>query len=357
MYPLDYRHLIEKYDPTAQYEVLRAFPDQVRVGIAAVDRLKTGWPKKGAFRSVLIAGMGGSAIVGDALRCFAESRSPYPISLRRDYRLPAWVGNDTLLIAVSYSGTTEETLAVFEEAASRGCPRIVIASGGVLAERAEKLGVPLIRIPSGYAPRFAFGYLFFAILRLAEVLGIVTLRPGEVEGALGAIAEAVGRFSDWNDPGNPAVALAERLHGFMPVIYAANGLLEAVALRWRGQIEENAKTLAYGNVLPEMNHNEIVGWEKNPEILKRIFVIALADPDDHPAVKKRMMATLDMIRPLAAGIHTIESTRPEPLARLCELICLGDWVSYYLAVGIHVDPYPIRNIVALKDALGRLERA
>ncbi|MBL0175267.1 MAG: bifunctional phosphoglucose/phosphomannose isomerase [Ignavibacteria bacterium] len=353
METIDYPRKIAQNDPTGQFANLAGFPSQANVGLAAAadaDLL----PLAGkTFSSLVIIGMGGSAIGGDILRSWASAQSRIPILVNRGYRLPGFVGPTSLVVALSYSGMTEETLSGYADARARGASIIAVTTGGELQLRAVADGVPVVSIPAGLAPRFALGYLFFALLGVARRLDLVTVGTDELREAIACLERKAVDLARPGDTSNEAIAIAERLHGMLPVLYSGTELLEGVAVRWRCQVEENAKALAYSSVLPELNHNEIVGWERNPDLLKRIAVIMLRDPSDSMEVSLRFDVTRDLIRAAAGDIIEIRSAAVSPLARVLELVCLGDWVSYYLAVGTDTDPYPIEKINALKSALAQ----
>ena len=351
MNTIDYATARRIYDPTNQHGILCAFPDHITVGSAAADASKLPSLDLAQLRGIAIAGMGGSAIGGDILRGLAAEDVPFPILVHRGYSLPACVGANWLVIVMSYSGGTEESLSAYAAAVQRGCTIVCITSGVEFAGRATHDGHAVIRIPGGLAPRFALGHLFFSLLRCVERLGIVPDMTEARNEAIAVARAAVARFADPAAPDNKALWYAEMLHDSLPVLYAGHTMLEPVLLRWRGQIEENAKMLAYGNMLPEMNHNEIVGWEKNPDLLQRITVLVLRTPDEHPRVALRFEATLGLLRPVAGRIEQITATAATPLGRVFELVCLGDWISYYLAIGGGIDPFPIDKISSLKNAL------
>jgi glucose/mannose-6-phosphate isomerase len=334
--------------------VLCDFPAQMRSGIDIGHTVNLSSIDTASIRSLMICGMGGSAIGGDILRLFAAPGARVPILVNRDYTLPAWVDERSLVLVMSYSGTTEEALAAYDEAGQRGAMRIVITSGGEVLRKAEKDGVPAAIIPEGLAPRCALGFLFFPLLIIAARCDVLDIGQSMLEAVLISLQRFTMEVADYTSPANQAIAIAGRLHGRLPVLYGAQAL-GAVLLRWRCQIEENAKRLAWSNVLPEMNHNEIMGWVKQTDdLLDRITVIALRDRDDHPAVARRLDVTLELLRPFAADIIVLEHDDENRLARIFGLLLLGDWVSFYLAVGTGMDPFPIENINTLKRELSRL---
>ncbi len=347
----DYAQRISLLDSHDMYSVLLDYPGQARTGMNVGNAVNLSSIDTSQIRNMLVCGMGGSAIGGDVLRVYAEQKSRIPIAVNRGYVLPGYVGRNTLVVVMSYSGGTEESLAAYAEAQRRHAQCVVVTSGGTLLEQATADGVPAAVIPGGLAPRCALGYLFFPLLMIAARLDIIDLEQSALEGSLALLEQCTHDYADHDGTENLAVSIAERLRGRLPVIYGAQLGLDAVLMRWRCQIEENAKMLSYSNVLPEMNHNEIVGWELNEDLLKRIAVVVLHDRADLPQIRKRIAVTLDIIRPLAADIIEIYAEESHPLARILGLICLGDWVSFYLAMTSGVDPYPIVNIDRLKAAL------
>jgi glucose/mannose-6-phosphate isomerase len=252
---------------------------------------------------------------------------------------------------MSYSGGTEESLSAFEDARIKKAQCLVITSGGELARRAEECRVPCVRIPGGLAPRMAFGSLFFPLLAFAAEIGLVDFSKEHINAAIDWAASLNDEYMDHQAARNIPRDLALELQDALPVIYCAQEPLEAVALRWRCQVEENAKSLAFGNVFPEMNHNEIVGWEMHPDLLKRFAVIILREPDEHPQITKRIETTKEILRPFAHSIRDVRPRAGDLFTYLLELLLLGDWFSYYLALINGVDPFPIEKIQKLKIAL------
>lgn len=305
-----------------------------------------------AVHNVVVAGMGGSAIAGDLLRNYLIDLVDMPILVNRGYVLPRFVGSSTMVFASSYSGNTEETLAACHEALQRGSQIIAIASGGELAHLAAQEGFPLIRIPTGYPPRTALGYSFVAMLMSMSRLGFV----GDQREALREAQELVRQKGVEYGPSvslteNQAKQTALKLRGRFPVIYAWSYRLEAVAVRWRGQLAENSKQLSGHHLLPEMNHNEIEGWGAPEDLMKKMVVVLLRDGQDPEPIGKRMVITRELIAPSAAGIVEAWATGNSLLARLFSLVYLGDFVSFYLAVLNGVDPTPVRRIEELKRKL------
>ncbi|HEX9952822.1 MAG TPA: bifunctional phosphoglucose/phosphomannose isomerase [Rubricoccaceae bacterium] len=341
-------------DPQDMRAAVRAFPDHLQTGwdaAEATDDLALFLPELPDLNGVVLVGMGGSAIGGDLVRTLAADHSPVPFLVIRDYTLPAWVSARTLVIASSYSGGTEETLAAYAEAEARGARLVVVTSGGDIAEKAAAAGVPTVTIPGGLQPRAALGYSLGAVLRLARALGLLALPDAEFDAAVADARDRAARH-DADDDANPARALSEAYVDRLPVVYTAAGFLEAVAMRWRTQLHENAKHPAVGNVFPELDHNEIMGYESGPaDLLARMHVEVLRDRDDHPQVQKRYAATRDLVSGDVHGWTEVMTDGESRLARMLSLVQLGDAASYWLAIRKGVDPTPVETIQALKKTL------
>jgi glucose/mannose-6-phosphate isomerase len=332
-------------------KLLATFPEQCAeaIAIGREARVRLARPSE-----IVVTGLGGSAIGGDLLRSYLAGECSIPIFVNRSYNLPAFVGRRTLVLANSYSGNTEETLSAYRDAKKKGAAVVVISTGGKLAGLAKRNGDPWVAIPSGlpHPPRAALGYSFFPMLLLLIRNGIVRERRGELEATLGLLSGLRKRYCLENPTsGNRAKHIARALHGKLPILYSASERMDAVTLRWRSQLNENAKTLAYSHLLPEMNHNEILGWEALKPVMKNAYVLMLRDKGDHPRVQVRMELTKGLIAPQAGGYEEVWSEGKSLLARIFSLISLGDWVSFYLAMENRVDPMPVKKMDFLKKKL------
>jgi glucose/mannose-6-phosphate isomerase len=340
---------IELYDNSNMFEVLENFGNQIEEACtignsASVDESYSN------IKNIIICGMGGSAIGGDLLRSTLQYEIKIPIFVNRNYRLPSFADENTLVIGSSYSGNTEETLSAYSKAKEKGCRIICISSGGNLSLLAENENRILIKVPKGYQPRCALAYSFFPLIILINKAGFCSDKTNEITNVILRVKKRSEEYTKINDS-NPAIKIAGHIQGKFPVIYSSTDLLDIANLRWRCQINENAKSLAFGNLLPEMNHNEIVGWQENPELLKKIAIISLEDKENLAPIKKRQDITLDIISPLADMLIKIEGEGTSLLERIFDLIYLGDWVSFYLAILNKVDPTPVEKINYLKSKL------
>jgi len=349
-FDLDRADALRAADPEGMLGLVEDFEEQCRRAVDLGSRAPV--PERGEVRAVVMAGMGGSAIGGDLLRTCLAPVLGVPWVVHRDYGLPAWVGPDTLLLVGSYSGNTEETLSAFEEGVRRGATVVCLASGGTMAERARALGLPLVEVPAGLPPRAALGYSFFPLAVLLTRMGLAAIPGGDIEEALAEIGRSRVRWGrERSVDENGAKTLAHALVGSLPVVYSADGVLSSVALRWKGQFNENSKTLAYVNVFPEVDHNEIEGWEGAGEIGRRIHLILLRDREDTRRVQYRMEVTAGIIGARAGGRTEVWSRGTGRMARVFSLVCLGDFTSVYLALLTGQDPTPVDNIGRLKEAL------
>jgi glucose/mannose-6-phosphate isomerase len=340
---------IRKYDPQGMMEAIRGFPGHIaqaiKIGSDVALPARAQRP-----RMVVVTGLGGSAIAGDLLRCLLADETTVPIIVNRSYEMPAFVDQSSLVIVSSYSGNTEETVAAYSEADRHRARILVVTSGGAIGAKARKKGHPVVALPKGFQPRAALAYLFFPMLIALGRLGIARANPRAIAETIRVVSDLGAEYSRIPSPSNWALELAEQLRGTIPVIYSS-AHLEAVNLRWRGQISENAKQLAFGNVLPEMNHNEIVGWNGLPMVRDSLSVVFLRDRETHRRVAHRERFTQEMLRPLVKSVSVVESAGRSRLARIFSLVHTGDWVSLYLAFANGEDPTPVKAIEFLKEKL------
>jgi len=277
---------------------------------------------------VCICGIGASAMAGEIMSDFADATSDVPISVVRGTELPKWVDSDTAAIVMSYGGNTIETLALYDKAMSRGCDIICITSGGELAGRAEANGHMLIRMPAGLTPRGALGYMLGFTASLFEEMGICAGRT-ELDTLLPSLKSFRDSIADEEAEDNEAMIIAAEIDGRIPVIYSLMNL-RAAAIRWKMQINENSRTIAFCGTIPEFNHNEIIGWTEDSASDEFIPII-LCD-DDSTEVLKYMTETLSGVLQ-SSGIRPYEfkAKGSNDLEKNLMSIILGDFVSIYLA--------------------------
>ena len=352
MTSLDDPQIIARRDAGGMAAQITGFPD----ACAAAWRQAGSVPLPPAYRearSVVILGMGGSAISGDLVRTVAADSLSVPLEVIRDYNLPGHVDSGTMAIAVSYSGNTEETLAAFDEALGRGASLIAIASGGALAARARASGTPLFPIKAAAQPRAALPHLYMPVLRVLASLGFIRCPATEVLDAVRFLAEQARALAvSAPENANPAKQLARALHGHIVSVYAA-GFLAEVARRWKTQINEKSKQWAEFERLPEANHNAVVGYAHPaalPTVLRVVHLISNFYPEP---TRLRFRVTGELIESAQIAAETVNVPGPTPLAQQLFAILLGDFVSFYLAILNGVDPTPVAPIDHLKAQLAR----
>jgi glucose/mannose-6-phosphate isomerase len=310
-----------------------------------------------AASAVLVLGMGGSAIGADLVRGIFDTRLRLPLLTVRGYDCPAFAGPSTLVVAASFSGGTEETLGALEQALRRGCPAAAITTGGPLLAAAARASLPFLRFPGGGQPRAAVGWGTLLLAGLLERAGVLDLDGTEVASGAAA-AEAVHGSCGPDVPtdANPAKQLAWSLLDRLPVV-EAGGWLAPVARRWKTQLNENAKTSASWEELPEATHNAVVGYAQPESLHERMFVVFLSSPDEHPGVALRARLSGELLDAHGIPHQHVRSSGSGPLAQAFSSIMFGDLVSAYLAILYGVDPTPVEVIGRLKTRLAEAAAA
>ncbi|MFQ5498806.1 MAG: bifunctional phosphoglucose/phosphomannose isomerase [Candidatus Zixiibacteriota bacterium] len=344
---------IRSIDPENMYNRVFDFPEHIAEALQIGKRWKLDISAFTDVRNVVVIGMGGSAIGGDLVRSYLNSALMVPFQICRNYSLPEFVDDETLVIASSYSGNTEETLSALDDAIARKAMIAAISTGGMLEEVCKLNDIPMAAIPGGMQPRAALAYSFVPLLVFLEQVGLIK----GVKSELSKLSDLIGKHREQLSEDVPletngAKTLATQLHGKIPIIYGGPTLTDVIAVRWKGQICENAKNLSFANQFPEFNHNELVGWSETIEPFKQyLCVVMLRDGNDHPKVARRIDIVKGLIERLGVDVIEVRSGGVGVLERLCQLIQLGDFMSYYLAVLNQVDPSPVHVIQELKAAL------
>ena len=318
-------------DKSDMLSVLESFPKQCREALS----LPKGITVSGEISGIFVCGMGGSAIGGDLLASYLKD-SKLAITVVRDYKLPDYVDEYSLVFVVSYSGNTEETLSCYEQALKKKAKIIVITSGGKLAKSAEKV----IKIPAGLQPRAATGYLFLPMLGVLYNSGIINITNTELN-------EMIALLKDVESYKEKAKELAKKIGKKIPIIYSSERF-KPVAYRMKTQINENAKYPCYTNTFSEMNHNEINAFQFMER--SKFIVFLIRDEKDNPRIQKRMDICRDIMEE-RVDVEEIFSKGKSLLARMFSTIYLGDLTSYYLAINNRVDPTPVEVIEHLKKEL------
>jgi len=306
---------------------------------------------------VAVGGMGGSAIAAELTGALHRDALPRPWLVVRDYRWPACVGPRSVVVLSSNSGNTEETLALEAQTRARGVPAVALSSGGELAARARAAGMHLQELPTGMPPRAALFHGWVPMTRLVAALGWAPDPAPAWREAAAGMREARGRLGTAvPEAANAAKQLARACAGRLVFLYSAAGPVEAVAVRWRQQLNENAKLPAHSAAVPELNHNEIVGWQVAGALQRGISVIVLRDREDPAEAALRLDLTAEYAARQGAAVHEVRSNGDSRLARLASLVQFGDYFSLYLALLGGVDPVDITSIDEFKKRLAERSR-
>lgn len=324
---------------------IEAFPEQLECALAIGKTIQHNYQAQ-HIQNILVAGMGGSGIGANFVRNFSSTERPVPFSIQKGYGLPAFVSEKTLVVCSSYSGNTEETLDCFYEAIERKAMIFCISSGGTLLKEAEARNIPFVRLPDDSpAPRAYLGYSMVQQLCLLETLGFIdAARIAEVEKTIALLR------TEQNDLKRRAQFIAGFLKNKYPIIYSTDRI-EPVAIRLRQQINENAKVLCSHHSIPEMNHNELVGWRKQ----KGDFgVLLLRNRDDHPRNQARIEINKEIIEQHTDTLVELYSKGNSLIERALYLVHFGDWLSWFMAQNRQVDAMEVHVIDYLKKALAKV---
>jgi len=338
---------MKRIDKSNMRKIILDFPKQFRIGVEAAKNvyLKS-WTFLRPPENIIVCGMGGSALPGDIL----VTLRPLDVFVYKSYRLPPQAGNESLIICISYSGSTEETLSAFQTAINRNLPIISITAGGKLAELSKKYKVPCVLLPPPFIPpRLALGEMLAALLKVLQNHNL--LEEEIVEELL-----KVGASLKPEEFESRGKKLAKKIFKKIPIIYTSRRFRE-VGWIWKNSLNETAKILAICNYFPELNHNETVGFWKINEMQvenKKLYVIILRDKKGtHPRVLKQMDITKDLINEEGIEVEFIDIEGETLLEKIFSSVILGFWTSYWLALEYKIDPTPIKQIEELKKRLAK----
>jgi len=338
--------LVKKYDPQNQFNVLINSWQQIDFALNNKYDLASLTGKR--FSNVILTGLGGSAISGDLVKNYLGSEIKVPFIVNRNYFLPGFADSNTLLIASSYSGNTEETISVMQQAIDRECSVLVLTTGGKAEKIASEKYIPVIKLKPGFQPRYALGLSFFSLVIALQKIGLVNNQRDEIEKIMNLWKFKAEEYSkDYNTAFN----IAESMIGFLPVIYSIADLTSAAGYRFKCQLNENSKLHAFHNEVPEMNHNEIIGWESYNDKVFPVRIINLLDTESHPQIKKRFDFMNQIFSKAKIDVINLISSEKSFKVRLMDLIYLCDWITFYIAVQRGFDPSEIDNINKLKEQL------
>ncbi len=336
-------------DTLDMWTATAGLPEQVEAAVASARGIGD-LPRHDRVENVVVLGMGGSGISGDVLVAAAAPFMPVPVTVVKGYEPPDFVGTGSLVFAMSFSGNTEETLEAAAGAYEAGASLIVVAGGGDLVRLAGEWDVPVVPVPTDIPqPRAALGAMAVPPLVLLEEIGLF---PGALQWVDQAVSQLKRRRDQLIRPGSPAEELARRIGRTIPLVHSSGDLGAAAALRWKAQINENAKSPAFFNVYPELCHNELAGWGQHGDATRQLITLVnLRHDAEHPQVSRRFELVADVLREVVAEVLEVRAAGEGDLAQLLDLALIGDFVSLHLAGQEGIDPGPIPVLVDLKKDL------
>jgi glucose/mannose-6-phosphate isomerase len=323
-------------------------PEQVEAAVSAARGITL--PHRERVENVVVLGMGGSGIAGDVLVATAAPFMPVPVTVVKSYEPPDYVGTGSLVFAVSFSGDTEEIVEAATGAYEAGAALVVVAGGGALSRMADDWKVPVVPVPQDIPqPRAALGALAIPPLVLLEQIGLF---PGALQWVDQAVDQLRRRRDELLRPGNPAEEVARLIGRTIPLVHSSGALGAAAALRWKTQVNENAKCPAFFNVYPELCHNEIAGWGQHGDATRQLITLVnLRHDAEHPQVSRRFDLVADILREVVTDIIEVRAAGDGDLAQLLDLALVGDFVSLHMAGNEGIDPGPIPVLDEIKEEL------
>jgi glucose/mannose-6-phosphate isomerase len=354
---LDDLELLQQIDSQDMLAEIDGLPEQLATAWQIGQQIGQGLPLPNnavGISCVVISGMGGSAIGADLLAAYVADTCPVPVIVHRDYGLPAFAkGPETLVIASSHSGNTEETLDSFDHALKVGCTLLVVCTGGKLAQEAAKANIPVWKFDHSGQPRVAVGYSFGLLLALFSRLGLIPDQAAEIAGAVEAMREQQKNLvASIPAARNPAKRYAGQLVGRWVTVFGS-GVLAPVARRWKTQINELAKAPANFEILPEADHNALAGLANPADLLQsRTLTMFLVAPSGHPRNRLRSEFTRQVFMLEGSNTDFYMAKGSSKLAHQWTALHFGDYVAYYLAIAYQIDPTPVEALTHLKDMLG-----
>jgi glucose/mannose-6-phosphate isomerase len=336
----------QRLDTEGIWEATAGLPEQVAQAAEEASGID-GVPLRAEVENVVVLGMGGSGLAGDILLATAGPFMSVPVVVVKSYTLPAFVGEGSLVFAISFSGNTEETVEAAGEAAVQGARVVAVTSGGQLAKLASSWGSPVVPVPADLPqPRTAVGALAVPPLVVLEQVGLF---PGATQWIDLAVEQLKKRRDQLMAGAGPAAEIARRIGRTIPLIQSSGALGNAAGQRWKTQINEMAKAPAFWSVSPELCHNELQGWGQHGDVTRQLFtLVQLRHDSEHPQVSRRFELVDDLLREVVAGIEVVQAEGDGELAQLLDLVLVGDFVALHMAANEGIDPGPVPVIEELK---------
>lgn len=346
MSALDNLDVMRKIDKNNMLQFCTDAAKHYTEAVKNAEKIKIDYPSP---ENIIVAGMGGSGIGGELLKDYTRDKAAVPMEVSKNYQLPAYANQKTLVLLVSYSGDTEETLSALLDAAKRKCMVYCVSSGGNLLKFSEKLNMPYLQVPKGMPPRAALPHLFVPLLMCMEKMSIIPNVSEELTETI-KVTKKVSIENALEKPAtdNFAKTLATNLNNTAPVVYGF-GNYRAVAMRWKQQFNENSKIPAKWEVFSELNHNEVVGWENPKQLAKGYSAVFIRDKAEPLGIRSRIETTQTLMQPTLSKMFEVWAQGKSDLAKMLSAVLVGDFASVYLAMLRKVDPTPVNTINLLKE--------
>jgi glucose/mannose-6-phosphate isomerase len=338
-------------DSLGMFDLADGLPEQVETAVRAARHLD-GLPDASEIEHVVVLGMGGSGMAGDVLLAAAAPLMPVPVVVVKSYECPAFVGDGTLVFAISASGNTEETVQAASDAAVAGARMVVVTGGGELAHLAKSWGAPIVAVPTDIPqPRAAIGAMAMPPLVVLEDIGLFRGASYWIDAAIDQLKRRRDELSPAGDA-STAADVARRIGATIPVIHGGGAIGSTAANRWRTQVNENAKAPAFSGAQPEVCHNEVCGWGQHSELTRRALTsVSLRHDGEHPQVGRRFELVSAILDGEVADRIEVRAEGDGDLAQLFDLVLFGDYVSLWMAAEAGIDPGPVDVLVGLKADL------
>ncbi|AWX58995.1 bifunctional phosphoglucose/phosphomannose isomerase [Brevibacillus brevis] len=345
---------LRELDTISALQDTESYDEQFKTGLKLSDSLDVSNISVKIENIVVLGTGGGSAASVNLIKSYLFDELQVPLQLNQGYTIPAFVDEKTLVIVVSHSGNTEEVVSGYEAAIAKGAQSAVITAGGKVLEMAREHNHACLLVPGGMMPRIVLGYIFLPILAILTKLGLISDKRAEVE-------ETIALFEEWKHiygtdspiEKNEAKQIAIEMDGLIPVVYGTLPFFDAPAWRWKNQLGENSKLMAFWNAIPSLHHDEAVGWDSPSALLKGVHFTLIRDLEDSEKTTQRVEISADILRERAGGVRVVHSHGVSRMARLFSIVYLADFVSLYAALIRGVDPTPVEVINLFKQKMGQ----
>jgi glucose/mannose-6-phosphate isomerase len=338
-------------DSIGMFAAATSMPEQV-FDAAVRARGLDGLPERERIENIVVLGMGGSGVAGDVLAAAAGPFLPVPVIVSKGYELPAFVGESSLVFAISFSGNTEETLEAASSAAVEGAHLVVITQGGELGRLAQSWGVPHVSVPESIpVPRAGLGATAIPPLIVLEEIGLF---PGAQQWVDFAVEQLRVRREQLSGDDSPAKALAKAIGRTIPLVHGGGDIGSVAAMRWKTEVNENANAPAFWNAHPELCHNEMQGWGQHGDVTRQVLTLVnLRHEYEHPQIARRFEVTEPLLDEVVASVHEVQAAGEGQLAQLLDLMLYGTFVSLELAAQEGIDPGPMGTLDEIKEQVAQ----